>query len=58
MKNDTEIMHDIAHSYFKLKDYEQAIEWAGKILEIEPAHCYANKLLHTVKILMNREMGE
>jgi tetratricopeptide (TPR) repeat protein len=36
---------DIAHCYYKLKDYERAIEWAEKVLALSPDHLYAAKML-------------
>ncbi len=49
---DLDVMMDIAHCYYKLEDYESAHVWVKNLLEIEPQHDLANKLLKRLSSLM------
>ncbi len=47
--DDAEVMMNIAHCYYKLKNYTNANYWVTKILLIESEHSLANKLLQRLK---------
>lgn len=49
--NDIEVMLDIAHCYYKTKDFEPANIWVSKVLIINPQHNLANKLLKRLSSL-------
>ncbi|WP_289354932.1 tetratricopeptide repeat protein [Paenibacillus sp. S-12] len=52
MTDDIDVQYDIAHCYYKLNDFENSINWGQKVLNIDPAHSYANKLVSNVKLLI------
>lgn len=50
--DDIDVQYDIAHCYYKLNDFENSINWGQKVLNVDPAHSYANKLVSNVKLLI------
>ena len=50
--DDIEVMMDIAHCYYKMKNFENAYVWVNKLLAIEPQHDLANKLLQRLSLLL------
>lgn len=47
--DDVELIMDIAHCYYKLNDFDNAKDWADKVLSLEPEHKMANKLFKRLK---------
>lgn len=50
--NDSEVMLDIAHIYYKIKDFKSANIWVNKLLTINPQHNLGNKLLKELENIL------
>jgi intraflagellar transport protein 88 len=58
IKDDTDILYDIAHCYYKLKDLDNSIYWGNEVLKIDAEHGNAIKLVKNVSILNNRSRSK
>jgi len=49
--DDIEIMLDISHCYYKLKDLESSLAWVTKVISIDSENKMANKVLKKLRFL-------